>query len=484
MNRQIVWLLACLLNFAVLNFAVLNLTVAAQAEEKGSPTFNLTAQPTAEPFPSLKYQFIPSMLDQTPGNAALFYMKAAMLLGQGEQHHKNMDQVSQWLDKPLAELPRDAVRKMLESYQGPLHEVELGAKRETCDWELPVREGDPFSITLEEIQRARQLGQLLALRARLQIAEGRIDEAISTLRTACSLARHVGQQPTLVSGLVAMAIIHGPVVRQLETLIETPAAPNLYWALTSLPAPTLDFRPAVQFEINGVELTFPDLQNVENSSRSEAEWKTLYEGIIRKIKALTDAAEDKANLDRINDPAWQAKADPLARDYLAKHGFAKDKVAEMYRPQALIVATTIHYRQGRDAIFRWFYVPYWQAQAGLKAAERELLDDKLEFDLLPLRSMIPAMAKVSFSVARLDRRIAALRIVEALRLHAAANGGKLPAHLNDVTLVAIPLDPVLGRPFDYQVDGDTATISAAPPSDMSAEFGGLKYVLKLAKPGP
>jgi hypothetical protein len=154
----------------------------------------------------------------------------------------------------------------------------------------------------------------------------------------------------------------------------------------------------------------------------------------------------------------------------------------MSRSQVLIVATTVHFREGRDALYRWFYVPYWQAQAGFKAAERDFLDDKQNFDLLPLRSLVPAMAKVSFSAARLDRWLAALRTVEALRLHAAANDGKLPAKLSDVTIVAIPLDPVLGQPFNYQLDGDTATISGSAPADTTPEVGGLRYVLKLTKP--
>ncbi len=471
MSRQIA-LLVALLSL---------LPAAARAQEKGPPAYKLSAEAAAEPVPALKYQFIPSLLDQTPGNAALFYMKAAMLLGQSEQQHKNLDLMSEWLAKPLSELPREEVRKMLENYKSPLHEVELGVKRERCDWELPLRDGDPFSITLEEIQRARSLGRVLALQARLQIAESKFDEAIATLRTAFTLARHVGDQPTLVSGLVGMAIINGHVIDQVETLMQTSGAPNLYWALTTLPTPTIDLRNAVQFEINGVDLTFPELQRVETTQRTSEEWDILLKSMNRRILNLVEAVADQAALARLSNAAMQEKADPAARKYLLEIGFAADKVQAMPRSQALITASAMHYRVVRDSLYRWFYVPYWQSQAVFETAERALAVEPKEFDLLPFQTLVPALANVSFASARIDRRMAALKTLEAVRIYAAAHEGQLPATLSDVTTVAIPLDPVWGKPFSYQVDGQTATITSAPPAHMAADRGGLHYELKLSK---
>jgi hypothetical protein len=83
---------------------------------------------------------------------------------------------------------------------------------------------------------------------------------------------------------------------------------------------------------------------------------------------------------------------------------------------------------------------------------------------------------------RIDRRIAALRCVEALRLHAAAHDGKLPASLADVKEVPIPADPMTGKSFAYKVDGDTATISAgAPDGEEPTAHNTLIYELTLRK---
>ena len=57
--------------------------------------------------------------------------------------------------------------------------------------------------------------------------------------------------------------------------------------------------------------------------------------------------------------------------------------------------------------------------------------------------------------ARLDQRIALLRHVEALRLYAAEHDGTLPAKLSDVS-VPLPVDPFTGKPFRYEVSGNTA----------------------------
>ncbi len=68
---------------------------------------------------------------------------------------------------------------------------------------------------------------------------------------------------------------------------------------------------------------------------------------------------------------------------------------------------------------------------------------------------MPATKAVRRAQARLDQRIALLRHVEALRLHAAEHDGKLPAKLSEVS-VPLPDDPVTGKPFRYELTGATA----------------------------
>ena len=49
-----------------------------------------------------------------------------------------------------------------------------------------------------------------------------------------------------------------------------------------------------------------------------------------------------------------------------------------------------------------------------------------------------------------------------MRLDAAAHDGKLPASLDEIKDVPLPVDPVNGQPFDYRVAGDRAYLSCSP----------------------
>jgi hypothetical protein len=59
---------------------------------------------------------------------------------------------------------------------------------------------------------------------------------------------------------------------------------------------------------------------------------------------------------------------------------------------------------------------------------------------------------------RIDRRVAALRVIEAIRIHAAAHDGALAESLDRITEVPVPEDPATGKPFEYHRDGNSATL--------------------------
>ena len=86
----------------------------------------------------------------------------------------------------------------------------------------------------------------------------------------------------------------------------------------------------------------------------------------------------------------------------------------------------------------------------------------------------------------LERELDALQCIEAIRLYANAHEGKLPNSLEAITDAPVPLDPVTGKPFLYQVNGDSATLSApAPPGfrrtgDDHQRYA-IRYELKLAR---
>ena len=110
-----------------------------------------------------------------------------------------------------------------------------------------------------------------------------------------------------------------------------------------------------------------------------------------------------------------------------------------------------------DDVIKTTNLPVWQAEMVTNGHKPP--DDLPTF----LHEFVPAVGPTVRMRTRLDQRIALLRHVEALRLYAAEHGGSLPVQLSDVT-VPLPDDPFTGKPFRYEVTGNTAHLRGTPPS--------------------
>jgi hypothetical protein len=125
-------------------------------------------------------------------------------------------------------------------------------------------------------------------------------------------------------------------------------------------------------------------------------------------------------------------------------------------------------------VFKRGYLPYRESLSLTGATA----DDPGDPALRVLVGLLPAAVEKVYQVeVRLDRRVAALRVVEALRLHAAAHSGKLPGSLAELTEVPIPPDPATGKPFEYRLDGSTASLSG-PPAGMPPPWPSFKVTVR------
>ena len=95
---------------------------------------------------------------------------------------------------------------------------------------------------------------------------------------------------------------------------------------------------------------------------------------------------------------------------------------------------------------------------------------------------LPAIPSAVSARIRSQREIDQLRVVEALRLHAAQTG-RWPDKLDDITIVPVPLDPWNHKPFEYSVKNGVATLE---PLDQPPMGGGpgvnSRYELTLRPP--
>ena len=79
---------------------------------------------------------------------------------------------------------------------------------------------------------------------------------------------------------------------------------------------------------------------------------------------------------------------------------------------------------------------------------------------------------------RLDRNVAALQCIEALRFYASAHDGKFPNDLRDITQVPVPDDPVTQKPLIYRRN-DSKAILEAPAEKGQADKYTIRYELSL-----
>jgi hypothetical protein len=427
----------------------------------------LTLRPAAAPAPALRYRLLPELIDQTPGNAVELYQQAVAALKKARKEGDAgpTGDVLTWLKLPAAELPREEARKLLVRYRELFGLADRAARCESCDWRLVERvRQHGLDVKLVEIPPTVELARLLALRARLAIVEGRADAALHALRTGLTAAKQIGDGPLFVCPLLGSAIAT-PTLRELELFLTQEQAPNLYWALTDLPRPFLDLRKPLEGERFATYAFFPGLLDVAHDRNAgpmtPAQIKASAAAISRRYLA------DKGALERVRLALLIRAKHAGAKEALVDAGRPRAKVEQMPHLQVALLHAMQQFDRQYDTLIRWRTFSYAEAQKGLEEAAGRISATRapaflLSKDVPALPLFDARFAEHLFAdCARLDRRVAALRCVEAIRLYAAAHGGRLPPTLAAVKEVPVPEDPLTGKPFAYRLENDTATLEAA-----------------------
>lgn len=465
------------------------LAAAAAAPAQAPEPIKLALSPTAALSPALKYKLLPELGDQTPGNAALEYYRALSPdWGWGNiRQQKTWETIEKALQTPLKDLRRK------EKTEGPagdylgwiedlkmLQQVDRAARREYVDWGMAERvRREGFYLLMPDVQSLRQIGTLLAVRARLQIAKGHYDKALYTLQTGLALGHHTGNGVLLIQDLVGMAIAQLMFAR-LEELIEQPGAPNLYWALTDLPRPFFDLRKALQGEKLGIYATIPELHSLETTRLTEEQQQKLLQTLGAREVLMYGQKPNWA--DRLTGTFLVLHSYPEAKKALIAEGRKPEEVEALPALQVVMIHALHQYQRLQDDDFKCAGLPYWEAQPLLKQNAERFRQARRRLEGMPFIDFLPAIQKVIASAGRTDRRIAALRCVEAIRIYAAAHDAKLPATLAAIKEVPIPIDPMTGKAFTYRVTGERATLIAPPPPGEQAHPGNsLHYELTLRR---
>ncbi len=451
-------------------------------------TTPLVLHPAAPASPALKHALLPELRDTVPGNAVPRYRQAAANLEQDslprEEWYAAFDR---WMAAPLQDFPRDEVDGFLARCETTLREADAAARSERCDWGLTEElRKNGFAQVLSEMQAVRAVAMLFALRVRREAAEGRADRAVRALQNGLAMARHAGESPMFIPALVGMAIA-AIMLGRLEELIQQPGALNLYWPLTDLPRPFFDLRRPMQGErvwaygcFPGTAETAADLNaRPWSADQVEATVARLLEQL-RDDPGKAPNAGDEAELLRRVEARHEA-----AKKALIEEGRPKELVDAMPPVQVALVAAFRQYDRICDEYLKVQSLTHGEAEAAVRQADarRKALADDADGPALPIaRVFLPAAAQVFAARTRVDRSIAALRCVEAVRLHAAAHAGALPASLDEIEDAPVPADPFTGQPFGYRLADGRALLTSPPvPGRPLSDFNAPNYELMFQR---
>jgi hypothetical protein len=325
-----------------------SLTYAGQA----LPWTELTFSPAKATETAQKYRLLPTKEEQIDADAVALYQKAIQSLPQDYQPK----QFSDWRSLPPDQLPVKEVESAMEKLKPTLDLLSQAARSKTCNWPF-IKPGQAQQKLMDDLSKYRQFAFILDVQAKLQITQGRSGQAMETLKTSNAMANQLGNGPTLIQGLVGIAIA-AVNQKRIEQWIQSDNAPDLYWALEDMPQPLVDVTKAIKIETD-------NLKNYNILTR--------------------------------------------------------------------------------------------------KAFEKQLK---------------PAHDRVLVQMNYVDRKVAALQCIEALRLYAGMHDGKFPEKLSDITDVKIPVDPVTKKAFSYKSAGSDAVLELEA-TEGSDGRDAVRYELKL-----
>jgi hypothetical protein len=452
-----------------------------RGEEKWLVDRRLTVSPRAAPVPALRYRLFPQDSTRKPGNAVPIYLRLVHEQNDASRRRWH-DTPKKWNELPLDRLPMDEVRKFLNDYHRFYRQFELGARRTSAEWNYTLDEGSIIGLVLPDLHAMRTFIPMLVLKARAEIADKDYIAAARTLETGFAMSRHTAEGPFLIPAVVAVAMASVCSDGVVE-FVQQPDAPNLYWALTALPRPLICMRKGMEYEQRLPEMEFPELDGLDRP-RTVGEWAALLKRLRTQFELMTKLDRESPRPkptpegSRPEDPAEKSPDLEPARTYLARR-LGKEQAKRMPDAQVLVLYLIKSYHDFAGDFFKSGYLPYPQARP-IAAAVRKRLNDLPNTEANRFtRWLLPSIDRAMTAQIRLERRIAALRAIEVLRLHAAADGG-LPVKLSDVTAAPVPDDPGTGKPFGYRRDGRTATLTSRLPGQ-SAGAEGLRYRVMLRR---
>ena len=433
----------------------------------------MKVSPAAEPVPLFGHRLthLPDQLNS--GNAATLYLQSLLeLRSKWLKVEKDFGEEAEgWshYETPSDEIPLEKLRQVSARFDGTIEQhIARATLRRSCDWGYGLEElKGPMSygVQLSGLKDTRAISRTLVLQTKLAILESRFDDAVDLMRMNYRLAENVGRTKLLVGSLIAYAEI-GITNGSMIDFIAAADSPNMYWALTEMPRSLVDWRDTLRMECRLALRAFPEMADAETASHTKDEWSRIVQNIPPTVFAISNYNSDVPPEMKFVSAAIGILSYTVAKQRLIESGMDATKVEEMAVGQVLLIDASREYLQVANLYEKEIYLPFPGSQERTDKIGRMFLANESSMNSPGIvfgGLLLPAVQHVRAAGVRTRRDIDALRVIEALRMHAAIDG-KLPKKLSDITVVHVPNNPATNKPFEYRLEGDTAVLEL-PRSD-------------------
>ena len=383
----------------------------------GKQVFAVTLSPMAAPKPLSHFYLTPQYHEQQPGDQLSGFMKCFM--EQRAFYSAEQEKLREKLNElPLADLPKDSRQQASvlagtaypEKYRGMMANMDLAARYTRTEWNdyFRVRE-DGINWLLPEVQYMRHLANVLKVRLRGEIKNGEFERAVVTVRTMTGLARMFESHPSIIGGLVGIAV-QSIAWNGVEEMIAQPGCPNLFWSLVELPNPPFNIAKGFEGERMFLSTSLDYLLTLDRPA-TDADFAKVFDFLEELNKSEGLGGKDGVQLLSLRTRAGMLAADlkhvEEARARLVGVGRMKPAAVNAFGPmQVTLTDDVLSYQVLRDEFMKYRNLPYAESQAGMAEMEKVLKGQKDQLIVAPI--LLPALSKVKAAEVRTAQRVAYL----------------------------------------------------------------------------
>ncbi|QDV41892.1 hypothetical protein Enr13x_17350 [Stieleria neptunia] len=442
--------------------------------EPASPSPPLVLHARQQSDPPLRYRLWPAPERRRPRGAMVAVNRSMLLVAQvsAKQKRDFLDRYDAWSQMPLDELPVEQAKASCLPFETAIGVLRTGENWMDLKYDLGLEDmsfSEKLGTLLPELQESRDLARLLCMRARVAAAEHRWTDAVDDLRLGFRLSEITAHSTnTLLSRLIGIAISES-LLETIESMIQQPDCPNLYWALAGLPVDRLfEMREAIEYESTvayhaGILAGLDELPDeIIGEARALNRLKELSDVIATMYDSVNTPAETTW-LHQLSTGVLITMMVQPSRQLLLENDDWKERVDELSDAEAVLRASDFELSRIRERWLAWSLLPsdLWDVSKAERDAAMKVSTDTVTLGGQLARVMLPSFQTATSSGLDVKQQHHRLLTLEALRMHAAETGA-LPEAIDNLTPVPAWLDPISRKPFVYLRQTPTeATLSRA-----------------------